>query len=208
LSRRNWVIGAVFVLVVVGAVVLRVCFEGRAELDAAVASRDAGDLAAARTHFLCAARWYLPLSSTSRDGVVGLLDLGDHFLANGDPKEAVFSFDDARGALHSTAWLLPPDMQLLDRADQGYADALAAWKKQLSPSADQDAARQRYLDLARSVDNPNRWWMFVMGASFIAWIASLAVAAWRWDQGRSARIRPLVAAAASLIVWIVSLVLI
>jgi hypothetical protein len=200
-------IGIVAVLVVVLAAAGRVAWVARSELAAGRAALAAGELPAAQNHLLYAARNYLPLASASREAVEELLALGDRFAAAGEPARAVAAYDDARGALYATAWLVGPDPELLGRGDRGYAVALAQWKAQRTPGTDVAAAEARYLELTQDPPTPNRFWALVMGLSFLGYVCCLAVLAWRWDLPNHRKWPWLVGAGGGFALWVVALLL-
>jgi hypothetical protein len=199
---------AACVLLVVVVVAVRVQVMALGELEAGRLARTEGNLARAQTHFLYAARWYLPLVPTSRQAVGELLEVGDSYLALQDYAAAVSAYDDARGALYATAWLVVPGGELLSRANRGYAGALANWKALRQPGTDIAEETARFLALAEGVEVANPWWSLVMGLSFLAYLGALGLLAWRWDRKETRRWPYGVAAGISFAVWVVAMVMI
>jgi hypothetical protein len=201
-------LGAVSLLLVVGAVVGRVWAEGRSELEMAISEQAKGNRVGAQKHFLYAARWYLPLTSTTSDAVEALLTLGEQWEKEEAWQQAVGCFDDARGALYATAWLPGPDDQLMGRADAGYARALAAWKKSENPDVDIAAETERYMAIASSVEAVSPWWSLLMGLSFLGYVIALFVIAWRWERPTFRRWVWCGGGAVSFALWILSMTLV
>ena len=75
--KRTGILLLLSLLLLVAAAGLNVFIEGRSALAAAYAARDAGNLTAAQSRFLLAARWYLPLVGPTQEAVTALCDLGD-----------------------------------------------------------------------------------------------------------------------------------
>lgn len=196
-------VASAFVLACV--VVGRVWVEGQSEMRKASAALDSNDRAAAQKHLLYAARWYLPFSSTTPDAVEMLLAIGQSWLYEGDWERAVSCYDDARGALYATAWLPGPDKELLARADDGYARALAGWKKAEMPEVDLESETRRYNALAAGVETVSPWWSLVMGLSFLAYAGLLVMGALRWERPGFSRLRWVGATVACFGLWILSM---
>jgi len=196
------------VVVLICAAAMRVHVSGRRELHAGRTARDMGDLVKAQAHFLFAARWYLPFVATSPTAITELMAVGEAYLEQKDYPRAVSAYDDARGALFATAWLMEPDDKLLNEANEGYAYALSLWKKQRQPAVDRAAHATRYAQLARDVPLRNPWWLLAMGLSFLAYVGCLGVVAWRWDRLGTGKWMWLGGAGVSFGLWVVSLILI
>lgn len=201
-------IGVLAVVFVVLAAVGRVWWDGRSAMAAGEAALAEGQKVAAQNHFLTAGRSFVPLIGSHGDGVRGLLSLGDKYVAEELWPEAVAAYDDARGALYSTAWIGSPDETLMTAADAGYAKALAAWKKARNDATDVAAAEARYLALASSVETPSGFWALVMGLSFLCYVGCLGLLAWRWDQASLRRWPLLAGAAAGFSLWSIALLLV
>lgn len=199
---------AVCLLLLVVVVAIRVQIMALSELEAGRLARTEGNLARAQTHFLYAARWYLPLVPTSRQAVEELLEVGDSFVALQDYPAAVSAYDDARGALYATAWLVAPGGELLARANQGYAESLANWKALRQPGTDIDEETERFRALAEAVEVVSPWWSLVMGLAFLAYVGALALLAWRWDRKEAKKWPYAVAAGVSFVIWVVAMVMI
>lgn len=201
-------IGVLAVAIVILAAIGRVWWDGRSAMAAGEAALAKGQQVAAQNHFLTAGRSYVPLLGAHEEGILGLLALGDAYAAEERWPEAVAAYDDARGALYSTAWIGSPDVTLLAAADAGYASSLAAWKHdrdQTAVIADNEA---RYLALAKSVETPSGFWALLMGLSFICYAGCLAMLAWRWDQPSTRRWHWLAGAGAGFALWVVALLLV
>lgn len=194
-------------LLCVVAVGVRVQIMAVSELETARQARAEGNLARAQTHFLYAARWYLPLVPTSRTAVEELLEVGDTFMELQDFPAAVSAYDDARGALYATAWLASPGGELLERANEGYATALANWKALRRTDVDIEKETERYRTLAASVEVVNPWWSLVMGLSFLSYVVCLGLLAWRFDRKDAKKMPLSVAAGLSFVVWIVAMIM-
>jgi len=205
---RRCALVTVLVVVVVAVIVGRVAWDGTSEL---AAGRDAlaqGNRIAAQKHFLYAARWYLPFTSWWREGVQELNALGGQYASEKAYPEAVAAFDDARGALYSTAWLFAPDVELLGPANAGYASALAGWKKQLDPAVDVERETARYLALAEAPKTVSYGWSLAMGLSFIGYVGLLGLAAWKWDAPGFRKLPVALGAAGCFSIWILSMFLV
>ena len=96
--RLALILVGISVLALLGSVAGRVYFSGEKELELGRRALADGKVIAAQKHFLFAARWYLPLVTTSGDAVRELLALGEFHLDKGDFPRGVAAFDDARGA--------------------------------------------------------------------------------------------------------------
>ena len=209
MNKRVVIVAVAAVAVLAATLGIRVCVEGRGELAAGREALQAGKPARAQTHFLHAARWYLPFVSTSQSALEELLALGESYEADQDHQRAVSAFDDARGAIYSVRWLTTPHVDLLAKANQGYARTLAAWKKTYKADSDIDAETARYLSLANEAEQINPWWMLFMGLAFVGYVFALAYMGWRWENlslGR--RIAWGGCAVVCLVLWLISMSLI
>jgi hypothetical protein len=204
---KRFLVICIGVLLVFVAAAVRVAVDGVGDLGVAREALAEGNRVKAQKHLLFAARAYLPLAGWNREAAGELTRLGEAYLSEARFPEAVAAFDDARGALHATAWLFGPDPELLGPADRGYARALASWKKQLSPSVDLEAETARYVAMASAGPVVSPWWSLVMGLSFLGYVAALAVLAWRWDAPGFRRAAWGAAAGASFGLWIVAMVM-
>lgn len=193
------------VVLCLAAAVLRVHVSGRSALESGRAALDAGDLQGAQNHFLTAGRWYVPLTGLRDEAVENLLAIGESYYEEGDYRAATAAFDDARGALYSSASLVPPDEALLAEADDGLARSLARWKSESDPRHEFQEEYERYLATARSIVLPSPWWSLLMGLSFLGYVGLLGFIAWNWGKkaGRSKRIWA--ATGVSFALWLLSL---
>ena len=97
---------------------------------------------------------------------------------------------------------------MLAAADDGLARSLAKWKKQRESSVSLAEETDRYRRLAAEVDTANPWWSLLMGLSFLAYAGLLGLAAWKWETPGFKKARCLAGAAASFVIWVVSMFLI
>jgi hypothetical protein len=195
-----WVVG---VLLLLAAVVVRVEWEGRRHLRLGLTALENAELHKAQSHFLLSGRSYLPVSGTSDAAVRELLALGARHLEAGRFAESVSAFDDARGAIHSTRWLLSSRTGLRAEADEGYARSLAAWKGEGKVD---ESDVQRYRKLAEDFQPTHRGWSFLMGLSFLGYVGALGRLAWKWTDPRHRKLPWLGAGVACFAVWVLSMI--
>ena len=204
MKRATWAIGVGAVLVLLLALVLRVAVAGSHHYALGQDALHSGDLPLAQSHFLYAARWWIPGISTSDDAVTELLKLGDEHLKRGEYREAVGAFDDARGALFSTAWMGPPKGALRDRADLGYANALARWKEEQSGESP-EINEGRYLELAKESPGPNPWFSLLMGIAFLGYLSSVVMIDRNWGGETGRRWPYALSGTVAFLLWVLAL---
>lgn len=204
--KAKWLIllGVMLWVVVLG---IRVAVEGRVELSKAQEARSKGELEASQRHYLLAARWYLPVLGVQDVAVSGLLTLGEEALAEGDMKRAALAFDDARGALHGSAWLWVPNTELLAKADDGLARSLARWNESMRAKGETNVSFTEEEARARigAVVETNGWGLLGMGVGFLMYAIALGVVAWNWHRQSFLRWPWLAGAGAGMGLWIVSM---
>ncbi len=195
-----WVVA---VLLLLAAVVVRVESEGRRHLRLGLAALEEAELHRAQSHFLLCGRSYVPGSGTSTAAIRELLALGTRHLDAGRFAESVSAFDDARGAIHSTRWLLPSRTGLRAEADQGYARSLAAWKGE---GGVKESDVRRYRELAEDFQSTHRGWSLLMGLSFLGYVGALGYLAFRWTDPRHRKLPWVGAGVACVALWVLSMI--
>jgi hypothetical protein len=207
---KNGLIIGIAVGLVALTLVVRVAVEGRLELGKAYDAVEAGDVELAQRHFLLSARWYLPLLDVQAEAVGQLLRIGNEAMESGDFRRAVLAYDDARGALHGSAWLMIPHSDLLALADAGLAQGLAKWNEELRNAGKSGVVlgvEEARAAIERGARGGSAWWLMLMGLGFLAYVTGLGVLAWRWDDEQFRRMPWAVVGGAGFVVWVVGMIL-
>lgn len=178
-SPREWALCALLVGVVLAMPFVRATLEARADLRAGQAAESAGDWASATLHYRHAAQWYVPGDGADDGALASLIALGDRLAAEGSADEALFAWRASRDAIMAVRHLGVPHRDNLHDLHGKIAAAMGA-----QVSADPAVAAREAATFEAELDawperrrNP----VLVLGASlgFYAWIAALALAAWR-----------------------------
>ena len=201
---------ALAVVTVAAAITVRVAVSGQSDLRTAIACRDAGFPSTAVDFAARAARWYLPVGGASRPARELLKDLALAAASTEHPDLSLRAWQELRGAIRSTRWLMTPDPDLLDEADQAIAKGMAAIDRMPDgrPGMDETA----HLEFLKRDSLPRTAPAAAAVLLFVAWIAITAVGAWRsvTPEGRLKGRVALgwgLASAASLGGWLIALFL-
>jgi hypothetical protein len=157
----------------------RAFVEGRRDLADGDRAAEAGDAASATLLYRHSAQWYVPGPGSDDIALTRLVELGDQLSAAGDRDAALFAWRSARDAIMATRHLFVPHAGLLPELHTRIADAMGAQAAERGGDASTHAAEFRAELEAWPERRRNP--LLVLGASlgFYAWIATLALAAWR-----------------------------
>lgn len=166
-----------------GAVAVRVAVSGAADLSVARECRQAGLPLTAVDYAARAARWYLPAGGASREGRLLLAELAGE-LAPTDPDLSLRAWQELRGAVLGSRWLVTPDRDLLDLANGHIARGLAA--RDVLPDGRPGLDAAGHLAFLQRDDLPRPLPAFGASLLFVIWAAVTVAGAWRsvTPQGR------------------------
>ncbi len=164
------VLGALGVVGV--AVCARVVVSGSEDLATARGARDAGLPATAIEYYGRAARWYLPLVGAHGPARREMAALCREVESGGDADLALRCHREMRGAILATRWLVTPDADLLEEANQAIARLVAREK---GPDGLPVLPEATHLALLRRDETPNPWLSALAVVLFCAWVG---VAGW------------------------------
>lgn len=169
---------AVLATTVLGAAVAtRVAVSGAADLAVARDCRQA-DLPLTAVDFAArAARWYLPVGGSSREGRLLLADLAAERAEAGDDDLSLRAWQELRGAILGSRWLLTPDRDLLDLANAHIARGMAA--RDVLPDGRKGLPEAGHLAFLQRDDLPRPLPAFGASLLFVIWAAVTVVGAWR-----------------------------
>lgn len=168
-----WPFQVLGALVVVGvAICARVVVSGSEDLSTARGSREAGLPATAIEYYGRAARWYLPLVGLHGPARREMAALCREVEAAGDFVLALRCHREMRGAVLATRWLVTPDSDLLEDANQAIARLVA---RERGPDGLPVLPEATHLDLLHRDETPNPWLSALAVVLFCAWIG---VAGW------------------------------
>ena len=196
------------VVAVASAIAVRVAVSGRSDLQTAIACQQA-DLPSTPVDFASrAARWYLPAGGVSRPARELLRDLAREADAAGHPELALRAWQELRGAVRSTRWIVTPDADLLDEADHAIAKGMAAIDR--LPDGRPGLDEAGHLEFLQRDAMPHPGPATAAVLLFIAWVSVTAAGAWRsmTPEGRlkgRAALSWGLASAALLAGWLVAL---
>ncbi len=168
-----WPFQVLGALVLVGvAVCARVAVSGSEDLATARMAREAGLPATAVEYYGRAARWYLPLVGPHGPARREMAALCREVEGAGDPGLALRCHREMRGAILATRWLMTPDSDLLEDANQAIARLVA---RERGPDGRPVLPEALHLDLLHRDETPNPWLSALAVVLFCAWIG---VAGW------------------------------
>ncbi len=174
---RVFTVVSLATIVVTAVVATRVAVSGRDDLATAIACQQA-DLPATAIDFAArAARWYLPLAGVSRPARELLRDLAKEAGAVGNPGLELQAWQELRGAIRSTRWMITPDTDLLDEADASIARGLAAIDRLPDGRAGLDEAG--HLAFLKRDSMPRNGPSAAAVILFVAWLSVTAAGAFR-----------------------------
>jgi hypothetical protein len=163
--------------VFLATVVVRVAVSGSSDLAVAKDCR-AADLPLTAVDFAArAARWYLPAGGSSREGRQLLADLAGELAAGGDADLSLRAWQELRGAILGSRWLVTPDRDLLDLANGRIAREMAA--RDVLPDGRRGLDEAGHLAFLQRDDLPRP--LPAAGASllFVAWVVVTVAGAWK-----------------------------
>jgi len=168
---------ALAVIAVAAVVAVRVAVSGRADLATAIACRDAALPSTAVDFASRASRWYLPVGGGSREARLLLADLARDASAAGDDALSLRAWQELRGSIRATRWLVTPDADLLEVADAAIAKGMAAIDR--LPDGRPGLDEAGHLAFLKRDSMPRTAPAAAAVLLFVAWVSVTAAGAWR-----------------------------
>lgn len=210
---RLWLVAKI-----VGAVVLlaapiwgRAFAEGRAEVAAAEAARDQGELEDAAVHYGRAARWRTPLARHDELAVAQLLSMGDAAAAAGERDRALAAYREVRGALLATRVFGVPQRASFERANDAIAELMAEQEREYGTDVGGTGDPESFhRELLADVPGPNPVLSALASVLFVLFVLSV-VGMFRYGLDEQTKpvprhaVRFGVAIVVSLVGWLVLL---
>jgi hypothetical protein len=209
LARAAWCFAGALVLF--GATVLRILFDGRAELAASDVAWAAGDAFAATVHARAAARAYVPFAPHVPRAYRRLRSIAQDSEARGDAQAAFFAWRGLRAAAIASRSLVSSHDREREVADAAIArlSAAAGAPSTRSERSGKEAASGLAASLAAEVPPRGAWGaLLVVGAAL--WVAAglrlTSTAGGTGNHFEGAGLRaPLAMALVGLVIWWVAL---
>jgi hypothetical protein len=167
----------VLIVVLVGAAVtFRVVFAGEREIARSTAALEAGDPVAATDHARRAATWYAPGAPHVRVAYGRLLALAREAEKRKSRDVALRAYRAITTASASTSWLVVPHRSDAREAAEAIARIESTAERPISSATDPAAEVERELLATLAAEpGPSRSWAVVLGASFLALAAGVAL---------------------------------
>ena len=202
-SRLSW---GIVVSAVVLVICLRVVISGSSALEEGEAAVSSGDELGATVLLRESLSWYMPLASWREPAAEALWSLYERQASRGDLEAAVRTLSAIRSGVISGQGLFRHDGELLERVHDVLPGLMARWEASAAKQDGRDepgllADREAYFArlLAREV-RPDRGWGLLAVLGFAVWMGAAFVAAGR---GAGERLRPLIASAVGLALFLI-----
>tara|TARA_Y100001968_G_scaffold315784_1_gene342784 strand:+ start:541 stop:1134 length:594 start_codon:yes stop_codon:yes gene_type:complete len=159
----------------------RVGATGLSEFRTGQQLENAGNLHEAAIHYGRAIHMYLPLSPLPARAAERLLSLAQTAEARGQRDEARFCYEELRSGFLAVRSFYQPGSSYIDTAQLALtelmlSDPRGSWPDRSLPAAERQAVITAALDKR---EDPNRFWVLVMGIGYLIWLGAAAAAIWR-----------------------------
>jgi hypothetical protein len=158
-------------------VLVRVAWEGRAELQRADAAEADGDTEAEIEHLGRAARWRMPILGHDETAIDRLLVIGTNAESEGDDgrQTALVAYREVRRALLATRTWGVPQREVFDDVNQRIATLMAEQEADFGTDVGGTGDPYTYhLKLLQEVPGPDPWRANVAALAFLGWIVATA----------------------------------
>lgn len=179
---RKRKLGLVFTIALfcLGAVLMRVFWDGRVALAEGDRAKASGDVAEAVARWRRAARWYAPGAPHVRGAYERLHALARFAEGAGDRDTALLAWQAVRSSILSTRSFFTPYSGLLPVANERIAALMAhAEGPAADPGKDEAARTAWHLALLHKDESPSVLWSLVALLGFAAWVGGGFYFAWR-----------------------------
>lgn len=191
---------------VLGVATARVVLSGEAEIKASTAALDDGDAREAIVHARRAARWYAPGAPHVPVAYDRLIALATASEQNRRDDLALLAWRGVRLAVIETRWVITPQPEHLERADEEIARIMAKQPREAEPDA---MIRKEELQKLKRHEPPRILWVALLVGGFLGLAAGLLL--WgkqvggaggrlMWSGAKSGMILTLVGA----VLWLVA----
>ncbi len=172
-ARRVTMLAAAIILIVLLMVFMKVTMSARNEYELAEKALSQGNVEEAITHFNRALHWYSPGSTSVRNSVERLWEIGNKAEHAQNDATALNAYRMLRSGLYSARSFYTPYTDWIDKCDYRIATIIAQQPSRRSPSGNSYPVplKKAVLESLKARTEPDYFWSIICEVGFIGWIA-------------------------------------